>query len=102
MADWRKVSTVGEVHETRPHIVDVDGTVLALYGVDGTILATAGHCPHEGECFASGYVEAGTVECSLHYAVFEIATGKMLSGPATEPLKTYAARLDGEDIYVKF
>lgn len=101
MAGWSKVATVGDVPQVRPHIVEVDGTVLALYSVDGAILATGGLCPHEGECFESGYVEAGTVECSLHYAVFDITSGTMLTGPATAPLQTYPTRLEGEDIYVR-
>ncbi len=40
------------------------------------------------------------MECPLHQARFHIPTGKVMSAPATEDLRTYPVKVDGEDIYV--
>ena len=56
-----------------------------------------------GDVFAilsQGFVEDGVIECPLHAAQFEIATGRCLSGPASQDLRVYEVRLDGDDVYV--
>jgi nitrite reductase/ring-hydroxylating ferredoxin subunit len=101
MSDWVWAAKLRDVTEEKANIVEVDGRTLALYRIGDSVHATNGHCPHEGECLESGFVENGTVECALHYAVFEIATGQLISGPTTGPLPVYPARIDGEDVYVR-
>jgi len=44
-----------------------------------------------------GYV----VECPLHYACFDVRTGKLLSGPVAVDVATYEVRVDGDMVYVK-
>jgi nitrite reductase/ring-hydroxylating ferredoxin subunit len=41
------------------------------------------------------------IECPLHAAQFDIRTGQCLAGPATEDLRTYEVRVDGDDVYVR-
>lgn len=100
MSEWVWAARLADVAEDKTNIVTVGTQTLALYRIDGTVHATNGHCPHEGQCLDSGFVENGTVECALHYAVFEIATGRLISGPTTPPLPVYPARIDGDDVYV--
>ncbi len=100
MSGWVWAARLADVGEDKANIVTVGARTLALYRVGGNVHATDGHCPHEGQCLDSGYVEHGTVECALHYAVFEIATGRLVSGPTTGPLPVHPARTDGDDVFV--
>ena len=100
MSDWVWAARLADVAEDRANIVAVGAMTIALYRLGNSIRATSSHCPHEGECLDSGFVENGTVECALHYAVFEIATGRLISGPTTGPLPVYPARIEGDDVYV--
>jgi len=54
-----------------------------------------------GQEVPRGFVEGGVIECPLHQACFEIATGRCLSGPATVDLHTYAVRVDGGEVFVR-
>ena len=100
MSEWVWAARLADVAEDKANIVAVGSRTLALYLIGGKAHATNGHCPHENQCLDSGFVENGTVECALHYAVFEIATGTLISGPTTGPLPIYPARIDGDDVFV--
>jgi len=41
------------------------------------------------------------IECPLHYACFDVRTGKLLSGPVSGDVPTYAVRVEGDTVYVK-
>ena len=41
------------------------------------------------------------IECPLHYACFDVRTGKFLSGPASADVATYETRLEDDTVYLK-
>ena len=41
------------------------------------------------------------IECPLHYACFDVRTGKLLSGPASADGVTYEVRVEGDTVCVK-
>ena len=41
------------------------------------------------------------IECPLHFATFDVRTGKLLSGPASADVVTYEVRIEGDTVYVK-
>jgi nitrite reductase/ring-hydroxylating ferredoxin subunit len=101
MTEWQRVASASDVSETEGLSVDLDGVAIALYRVKGEIRALDDTCTHEFALLSQGFVEDGVVECPLHAAQFDIVTGKCLGGPATEDLRTYAVRIDGDDVLVR-
>ncbi len=95
------VAKTGEIPEDEVKQVTIGERVIAIYNVDGTFYATDDTCTHAFASLSDGYVEEGVIECPLHAARYEIATGKVLDPPATEGLNTYPVRVEGEDIYVE-
>lgn len=82
--------------------VEVGGRSIAIYDSDGQLFATDNICTHAYACLSDGWLDGGTIECPLHAARFDIRTGKVLDPPATEDLKTYAVRVIGDEIQIRF
>ena len=58
-------------------------------------------CTHAEASLCGGPVHDGQVACPLHFATFDIRTGKCTGPPADEDLRTYAVRINGEDVEVE-
>lgn len=64
----------------------------------GEYKAFSAVCTHQG-CTVSG-VENGVIECACHGSEFDIATGAVKKGPATEPLPEKSVSVSGDGITV--
>jgi nitrite reductase/ring-hydroxylating ferredoxin subunit len=42
-----------------------------------------------------------SIECPLHFAQFDVRTGKLLSGPAAADVPTYEVQVDGDTVYAR-
>ncbi len=74
---------------------------IAVYNVDGVFYATSDLCSHDKSSLSEdGYLDAGEIECGWHFAKFCIKTGGVTAPPAREPLRTYAVRVDGDEVFV--
>jgi Rieske Fe-S protein len=71
------------------------GVVLTRSG-GGAVHAVSATCTHQG-CTV-GSPRHGVVTCPCHGSQFDAATGKVLRGPATEPLPTVAVRVQGDSV----
>jgi uncharacterized protein YbjT (DUF2867 family)/nitrite reductase/ring-hydroxylating ferredoxin subunit len=69
---------------------------VAVFNVEGSFCATQAKCTHKQGPLSEGTVDSSTVTCPLHCSHFNVWTGAVLRGPATEPLKTYRVAIDGE------
>ena len=96
MSDYQTVARFDELPELGGKEVNVEGRRICLFKHHGEVFATAAECPHKGAPLATGWVERGTVFCSLHGWEFDLRTGQCATNP-TCPVETYAARVvDGE------
>jgi 3-phenylpropionate/trans-cinnamate dioxygenase ferredoxin subunit len=103
MADdgWVRVAAVAALADDTALPAKLGDIPIALYRLDGTIYAIDDVCTHEFALLSQGFIEGGAIECPLHQACFDIATGRCLSGPATVDLRTYAVKVDGGDVFVR-
>lgn len=49
--------------------------------MDGSFYALRDSCGHQKAALSKGKLEGKVVECPLHFACFDVTTGKALSGP---------------------
>lgn len=56
-------------------------------------------CTHAG-CTVNWQESVQQFSCPCHNSVFS-ATGAVLKGPATEPLKSYPVKVEGEQVFVQ-
>ena len=54
---------------------------VLLANVGGTFYAISDRCGHQKASLSKGKLEGEIVECPLHFARFNVRTGKMVSGP---------------------
>jgi nitrite reductase/ring-hydroxylating ferredoxin subunit len=95
------MSIVGKASDIGPGEIkafDVGGIRVAVTNSDGEFFAFDDLCTHE-ECSLEeeGEVEGTEVTCLCHFTVFDLLSGEVIDGPATEPLPVYEVRVvDGD------
>ncbi|UNX56047.1 non-heme iron oxygenase ferredoxin subunit [Georgenia sp. TF02-10] len=80
-----------------------DGAPLPVAVVrdeEGDYHAISDVCSHGQVSLSDGEVEGRTIECWLHGSTFDLATGRPLSLPATQPVPVYPVTLDGDHVLV--
>ena len=68
----------------------------SVFNVAGGFCATQAKCTHRGGPLNEGKLDGSTVTCSWHGTQYNVCTGAVLRGPATEPVKTYPVIVEGE------
>jgi 3-phenylpropionate/trans-cinnamate dioxygenase ferredoxin subunit len=81
--------------------VEVDGIFVAIFNVAGEFLAVEDVCTHDGGGLAGGAVEGDQVICPRHGARFCLRTGRALSPPAYEAVRSYETRIVDGTIEVR-
>lgn len=94
---WIAVLPVTDLADRKPERVDVDGSAVLLVRNREELFAIGNRCPHQGAPLHKGLVRFGgslrTVQCPLHGSTFDLADGRVMRGPATEPARTYETRV---------
>jgi nitrite reductase/ring-hydroxylating ferredoxin subunit len=73
---------------------------VALFLVEGRLYAIDDLCTHGEASLCEGFLDGTIVECPFHSGTFDIVTGRALTFPATEPVRSYRVELAGEDVMV--
>ena len=98
--DWIRIAATGQLQDDEALAVAVGEVRIALYRSEGEYFATENVCTHAFALLSDGFLEDGCIECPLHQARFDIRTGKALCAPATQDVRTFPVKVDGEDILV--
>ena len=81
--------------------VAVDRERVLLANIDGAIYALQDACGHRQAALSKGRLEGHVVECPLHFAQFDVRTGKLLSGPTSADVPTREVLVKEDVVYVK-
>jgi nitrite reductase/ring-hydroxylating ferredoxin subunit len=74
---------------------------IAVFHADGKYFALNDTCSHAEASLSEGYVEDCKVECPLHFARFDLDTGRPCSLPAIFPVKRYPLTITDGRIYIR-
>ncbi len=93
---------VNDLHEGERRKFMVGSSEVLIIKLDGKIFAIEPMCTHDGTDIARGKFDPvpGTLECSKHYAVFDVRSGMPLRGPfgadadTQPPLRLYNISID--------
>ena len=81
-------------------VVVIDRERVLLANVDGTVHALRDVCGHAGAPLSSGSLIGYVVECPLHFACFDVRSGKLIAGPVSADVPSYVVRVEADTIYV--
>jgi len=95
------VAKIGELPPGRMKWVAVDGERVVLANVDGTFCALRDVCGHKHAPLSRGRLIGHLIECPLHFAQFDMRTGKLVTGPVSADVPVYEVRVEGETVYAR-
>src|ERR1041385_3596672 len=98
-------------------VVEVEGRSVAVFNVDGHLHAVRNVCPHQGAELGAGTVggtmvasrpqeyvpglDGRVLRCPWHGWEFGLAAGCALFAPERVRVRTFTARVEGDDIVVE-
>jgi nitrite reductase/ring-hydroxylating ferredoxin subunit len=98
MGSYVKVAAVGDLKPGEGKLIEIGDKSIALFNIDGGYYAIDDTCPHNGASLSEGRLQGSQVTCSWHGSIFDLKTGAVLDGPATESVCCYPVRVVGSDV----
>jgi nitrite reductase/ring-hydroxylating ferredoxin subunit len=101
---WTEVGRLEELPEGKGKQVVVDLEKVLLVRSGDRVFAVEDTCTHQGAPLHAGQVKLGSlssVTCPLHGSTFGLEDGRVLRGPATEPILIYETRVEGGVVSVR-
>ena len=98
--NWIDALAAGDVPADDVKGVLVAGRDIAIYGIGDAVYATDNLCTHGNARLCDGFIEGLEIECPFHQGRFDLRTGQPTCAPATEPLKTWPVKIDGDRVYL--
>ena len=100
-AKWHDVCAVGELDAEFPLGVDIEGQRVGVFKVGEDVHALEDICPHAYALLSQGYQDNGQIECPLHGALFEIASGKSLNDIGQRDLSCHRVKLEHGRVFIQ-
>jgi nitrite reductase/ring-hydroxylating ferredoxin subunit/uncharacterized membrane protein len=89
-----EVGSTDDLEEGQMKLVRVNGARIVLARTPDGYVACDDRCTHRGGSLAGGVLVDGVVQCLWHGSQFECASGKVKSGPARRPVKSYDVKVE--------
>ena len=99
-AEFVKIAALSDIPPGDMVSVKVGAEEILLVNLDGELHACDDICTHAYANLSEGDLEEGEVVCPLHGAVFDVASGAPVTPPATQALRKFAVRIEGDDVLV--
>ena len=96
-----KVASKKDFPQGQGMLVQAEGREIALFCVNNSFYAIDNACPHVGGPHCEGPIDGKEVVCPWHGAAFDVTTGEVLAGPATEHVTSYKVKVEGDDIHIE-
>jgi nitrite reductase/ring-hydroxylating ferredoxin subunit len=99
--DFVAVAKVADVPPGTMTFVGVERERIVLAHVEGGFYALRDVCGHRNAPLSRGTLTGCIVECPLHFAQFDIRTGKYVDGPFSADVPAYECRIEGDTVYLR-
>lgn len=92
-ADYTRVLKLSELPPGARKMLTVGKNSVLICNAAGVLHAISNVCSHAQKPLERGKIGKGWIACPAHGARFDLATGKAINLPATQPVPTYAVRV---------
>ncbi|MBV9587144.1 MAG: non-heme iron oxygenase ferredoxin subunit [Alphaproteobacteria bacterium] len=99
--DFVPVAKTSDVPPGGMIVIAVDRERIMLANVDGQFYALRDMCGHRNAPLSRGRLDGHIVECPLHFAQFDVRTGKLVDGPISADVPAYEVRIEGDTILLR-
>jgi 3-phenylpropionate/trans-cinnamate dioxygenase ferredoxin subunit len=99
--DFVAVCRVAELPPGQMKWVAVARERVLVANVDGSFHAVQDRCGHKWAPLSRGRLDGHIVECPLHFAQYDVRTGKLVDGPVSSDLPVYEVRVEDGTVYVR-
>ena len=95
------VASISDIPAGGMKCVAVDRNRVLLAHVDGRFYAISDICGHRNAPLSRGRLDGTVVECPLHFAQFDVRTGKLVDGPVSADVASYETLVEGDTVYIR-
>lgn len=95
------VAQAAELAAGKMKWVAVERERVLIANVDGAFYAVSDICGHKKAPLSRGKLEGCIVECPLHFAQYDVRTGRLVDGPVAADLPVYQVRVEDGTVYLK-
>ena len=101
MAEFVKAVATSDLAGGQGAVVELQGKKIAIFNVAGAFYAMDDSCTHAGGPLSEGDIDGTVVRCPWHGATFDLRTGGALGPPASDGVRCYEVKTEGEHVLVK-
>jgi nitrite reductase/ring-hydroxylating ferredoxin subunit len=101
MGEFVPVARVADLERGRMQWVAVGRERVLLANVAGQFYALSDVCGHQRAPLSRGTLVGYEVECPLHFARFDVRTGRLVRGPVATDVPVYEVRVEEDTVYVR-
>ena len=101
MAEFERIAAIADIEPGGRTSILVDDTPALLIRVGDTFYVIEDVCTHDGQPLTDGPLDGTEITCPRHGARFDIASGRPICMPATEPIRTFEVEVRGSDVCVR-
>jgi nitrite reductase/ring-hydroxylating ferredoxin subunit/uncharacterized membrane protein len=99
--DWNQpVCKTSDIAEGQLLLAEIQGARVAVGRCSQGVVAFSDRCTHAGGPLSDGALVGCTVQCPWHGSQFDVATGRVVAGPAEERIITYDVVTRGDEVFV--
>lgn len=95
-----EVADVDELKINQMKLLHINHQRIVLARTEKGYVAFDDHCPHRGGALSGGSLICGTVQCPWHGSQFDVTTGKVEAGPATDGIRTFSVVTENGKVFV--
>ena len=99
--DFVEVARVSDFPPGTMKWVAVDGVRWVLAHVEGAFYAIRDVCGHRNAPLSRGRLDGHLIECPLHFALFDVRTGKLVDGPVSADVPTREVRVESGTVFIR-
>jgi 3-phenylpropionate/trans-cinnamate dioxygenase ferredoxin component len=100
MPGFVAVCRVDDVAPGEMRSFNLEGEDIAVANLEGEFVAFGDVCTHQQCSLAEGDLNDTTVICPCHGSEFDVRTGEVLAGPATEPEPSFEVAVEDGEVKV--